>query len=412
MATASLPATGKRKASRLWWYVHHWVGFKLALFMSFIFLTGTLAVVSNEIDWLVQPSLRVAPSSVEAEPNWEKIVASATTYPGIKQIQSIDEPTASAFAAKVAVIWDDDRYGFLHIHPATGAVQGEAPWVGAQRILRNMHRHLNLPVWIGVPIVCTIAFLMLVSLASAFMVYKKWWRGFVKLPRRRDARTWWGDFHRLTGVWSLWFVMLIALTGVWYFVEQMGADAPVPRAEISKGTPSLPADLPAIGRQFAASLQAARAADPELDIQDIRFPTPESPAFVFEGAKTAILVRPRANAVWTDAGSGSVLARFDGEDLDVHQRISEMADPLHFGTFGGYWTKIPWFIFGALLTGLSVSGVAIYALRIGRELQEATPLSLGLKRSWQGMERWRWLALTLVLTAFIMFPALLAERAG
>ncbi|CAN5173441.1 PepSY domain-containing protein [soil metagenome] len=414
MATVSLPVrpAGQRKPSRLWWYVHHWVGFKLALFMSFVFLTGTLAVVSNEIDWLVQPSLRVSPSRTEVEPNWEKIVASATTYPGIKEIQGIDEPTASAFAAKVAVIWEDGRYGFLHIHPATGAVQGVAPWVGAQRILRNMHRHLNLPVWIGVPIVCTIAFLLLVSLASAFVVYKKWWRGFLKLPRRRDARTWWGDFHRLTGVWSLWFVMLIALTGVWYFVEQMGADAPVPKAEISKDTASLPGDLPAIGRLFQASLQAARAADPELDIQDIRFPTPKSPAFVFEGAKTAILVRSRANAVWTDAGSGRVLARFDGEDLDIHQRISEMADPLHFGTFGGYWTKIPWFLFGALLTGLSVSGVAIYALRIGRELKEATPLGLGVKRSWQGMDRWRWLALALVMTAFMMFPALLAERAG
>lgn len=414
MATARFPARRDRhrKASRIWWHVHHWVGFKLALFVSFVFLTGTLAVVSNEIDWLLQPSLRVSPSSVHEEPNWGKIVASATTYPGIKQIQVIDAPTASAFAAKVAVIWEDDRYGFLHIHPTTGAVQGEAPWVGAQRVLRNMHRHLNLPVWIGVPIVCSIAFLMLISLVSAFVVYKKWWRGFLKLPRRRDARTWWGDFHRLAGVWSLWFVMLIALTGAWYFVEQMGAGAPVPSAHIDARAPSLPEDIPAIGGLFAASLRAARAADPGLDIQDIRFPTPKSQAFVFEGAKTAILVRPRANALWTDAASGRVLARFDGEDLDVHQRISEMADPLHFGTFGGYWTKALWFLFGGLLTGLSVSGVAIYALRIGRELKEATPLGVGLRRSWHGMERWRWLALGLITTAFFMFPALLAERAG
>lgn len=400
------------KASRLWWHVHHWVGFKLALFMSFVFLTGTLAVISNEIDWLLQPSLRVSPSSVGAEPDWERIVASAAAHPGIKQIQGIEEPTAGAFAVKVSVIRDDGRYGFLHVHPATGAVQGAAPWVGAQRVLRNMHRHLNLPVWIGVPIVCTLAFLMLVSLVSSLVVYKKWWRGFLKLPRRRDARTWWGDFHRLAGVWSLWFVALIALTGIWYFVEQMGADAPVPRAAISKeASPVAQGPLEA-GRRFAASLRAARAADPQLDIQSIRFPSPRSPAFVFEGAKTAILVRPRANAVWTDAASGRVLAAFDGTDLDLHQRISEMADPLHFGTFGGYWTKIPWFLFGGLLTGLSVSGVAIYALRIGRERKQATRFGLGLRRAWHGMAGWRWLALALVLTAFVMFPALLAERAG
>lgn len=414
MATATIAAgrTGKMKASRLWWHVHHWVGFKLALFMTFVFLTGTLAVVANEIDWLLQPSLRVSPSSVGAEPDWEKIVASATTHPGIKQVQGIDEPIAGAFAAKVSVIWDDGRYGLLHIHPATGAVQGEAPWVGAQRVLRNMHRHLNLPVWIGVPIVCSLAFLMSISLVSSFMVYKKWWRGFLKLPRRRDSRTWWGDFHRLAGVWSLWFVALITLTGIWYFVEQMGADAPVPRVAFNKEAPIAAHGPLEAGQRFAMSLRAARAADPQIDIQSIQFPSARSPAFVFEGAKSAILVRPRANAVWTDVASGRVLADYDGADLNLHQRISEMADPLHFGTFGGYWTKILWFLFGGLLSSLSVSGVVIYALRIGREFKHATPFGLGLRRVWHGMAGWQWLALLLVLTAFVMLPALLAERAG
>lgn len=414
MATASLPAQPaarkKKKAGRLWWFIHHWVGFKLALFMSFVFLTGTLAVVSAEMDWLLQPSLRVSPSSVQGEPDWEKIAVSATNYPGIKQVQGLDGPTASAFAARAVVIWEDGRYGFLHIHPSTGVVQGEGPWVGAARVLRNMHRHLNLPVWIGVPIVCSIALLLLVSLVSSFIVYKKWWRGFLKMPRTRDARTWWGDFHRLAGIWSLWFVALITVTGIWYFVEELGGRAPVPRIKISDAARPLD-DVPAIGQLFAASYRAARAADPALHITTIRFPTTKSPAFAFEGEKNAILVRPRANAVWIEASTGKIVGALDGSDLSVHQRISEMADPLHFGYFGGYWTKIPWFMFGALLTGLSMSGVAIYALRIGREMKEATPFGLGIRRAWSGMGGWRWIALAAVSTAFIMFPFLLLERA-
>jgi len=415
VATASLPAAprGKKKvkASRLWWHVHQWVGFKLVLFMTFICLTGSLAVLSSEIDWLLQPSLRVWPSTVQAEPDWEKIVSSATHYPGVKQIQTIDEPTASAFAARAMVVWEDGRYGFLHIHPTTGVVQGIGPWVGAQRIFRNMHRHLNLPVWIGVPIVCTLAVLLLVSLVSSFIVYKKWWRGFLKMPRRRDARTWWGDFHRLAGVWSLWFVALISVTGLWYLVEQLGADAPVPRVNIEEPAP-LPKGLPALGAQFAASYRAARAADPALDITTIVFPTKKLPAFAFHGEKTAWLVRPRANAVWTEVASARVIGRFDGRDLDAHQRISEMADPLHFGSFGGYWTKIPWFLFGLTLTALSVSGVAIYATRIGKEIKESTPFGRGFGRAWRGMGGWRWLALAPIATAFIMLPLLFADRAS
>jgi uncharacterized iron-regulated membrane protein len=406
MATAALPLPRerKRKASRVWWHVHQWVGLKLAILMSFICLTGTLAVVSNEIDWLLQPSLRVDPSTVAAgEPAWDRMVASAAAYPGVKRVQSINQPEASAFAARAMVVWQDKRLGFLHLHPTTGAVQGIGPWVGAQRVLRNMHRHLNLPGWIGIPLVTSLSFLLLVTLATSFVVYKKWWRGFLRAPRDRDARTWWGDFHRLAGVWTLWFVALIMATGIWYFVEQMGGRADVPRVKDVAGYSGGPGDIAA---GIAPSLAAARAADPDLRIEGVGLPSEKSGAYLFTGQKTAILVRQRANAVWIEAGTGKVLAVFDGRDLTVHQRISEMADPLHFGYFGGYWTKAIWFLFGSLLTALSVSGMAIYALRIGRELKQATPFRMGLRRAWQGMGLWAWPATACVVIGLALIPTL------
>ena len=404
MATVSLPREKKRKASRVWWHVHQWVGLKLSILLSFICLTGTLAVVSQEIDWLMLPSLRVAPSSVAAgEPDWNRIVASATAYPGVERVQFVNEPTASAFAVKVMVVWEDQSLGYLHLHPTTGDVQGEGHWVGAARILRNMHRHLNLPGNIGIPLVTSLSFLLLVTLGTSFVVYKKWWRGFWKAPRGRDARTWWGDFHRLAGVWTLWFVALIALTGLWYFVEQMGGRADVPRVKEVAQFSSLPTD---VGSHFTAALAAARKADPDLRIEGIRFPTEKSGAYVFEGKKTAMLVRPRANAVWVEAATANVLAKFDGTDLDIHQRISEMADPLHFGYFGGYWTKAIWVLFGGLTTALSVSGMAIYALRIGRELKQATPFRVGWQRAWRGMGNWHWIATACVVVGFAMMPTL------
>jgi uncharacterized iron-regulated membrane protein len=409
MASMAVPVHGKkRKASRLWWHVHQWVGFKLALFMSFICLTGTLAVFSSEMDWVLQPSLRVAPSSVAGEPDWVRIAANATRYPRVASINSIDAPTASAFAVRVMVEWDDNRLGFLNVHPTTGVVQGEGPWVGAQRIFRNMHRHLNLPGRIGIPIVTSLSFLLLISVGTSFVVYKKWWRGFFKPLRTRDARVWWGDFHRLAGLWSVWFVALIAVTGLWYFVEQMGGQAPVPRAEAVE---PYVAGLPEIGDHLATSLAAARRADPELRITGVGFPTEKSGAFVFIGDKSAILVRPRTNAVWTEVATGKVVAKFDGRDLNVHQRISEMADPLHFGYFGGYWTKVPWFIFGLLMTGLSVSGVVIYALRIGRDVRGQVAQLPGWRIAWRGMGVWSWLAALAIIVAFVEIRTLLAQTA-
>ncbi len=413
MASSAVPAparaTGGGKASRLWWHVHQWVGLKLSLLLTIILFTGTLAVVSHEIDWAINPSLRVAPSTVGPQPDWTAMATAASNYPGVQRVMSLDAPLASAFAARAVVVWDDDRLGFLHLHPATGAVQGEGHWVNAQRILRNFHRHLNMPTKYGVPIVTSLAFLMLVSLVTSLIVYKKWWRGFARLPRRRDARSWWGDVHRLAGVWSLWFVALIVATSIWYFVESVGGDAPrMPRAEVA----GQPVSAPAMGDRFAPALAAARAADPGLVIEHVRFPDDDNGAFVFEGQKAAWLVRSRANTVWVDAARGAAVLTTDGRDLGVHQRISEMADPLHFGTFGGYWTKVPWFLFGLLLTALAVSGVAIYALRLGKAAQQRIDgVRPAMALIWVGMGQWRWLSAVLLLIGVVLIGPLFFTKA-
>ena len=401
---AAPPRRARVKPARLWWLVHQWAGLKLAILLTFVFATGTLAVLSHEIDWLLQPELRVSPATVGEEPRWDAIAAAAAAHPAGAAIRSIDAPVASAFAVQVQIIRPDGSRAFLYAHPETGVIQGGGPWVGAQRILRNMHRHLNLPLNIGVPLVSILSVLMLASLISSLVVYKRWWRGFFKPVRWRDARTAWGDVHRLAGLWSLWFVALISLTGLWYLAESLGLDAPP--AIKAKAERSIP-DSEIVAR-FPASLAAARTAFPELAIRRIVFPAKPGQAFRFEGDASAILVRPRANAVWTDPASGQVLATGRGEQLSVHQRISEAADPLHFGTFAGYWSKLPWFLFGCLLTILCVSGVTIFALRLSRRPIEVARQERPLRVAWIGMGRWKWLATALVAVGLILVYPLVA----
>lgn len=399
-STGARPAQ-KRKTSRLWWNVHQWVGLKLSLFMAFIMFTGTLAVVSNEIDWTLDPSLRVAPASAQGPVDWGGIAENAARYPGVAQVWSMEAPIASAFAVKVTVEDPAGDLFYLHAHPSTGAIQGEGPWVGAQRVLRNMHRHLNLPTEIGVPIVAFLGFLLLISLVTSLVVYKKWWRGFTKPLRTRDARTWWGDFHRLSGVWSLWFVALIALTSIWYFAESLGLYAP-PHPEVA-----VEGDHETVAEGLRPAFDAALNAYPGLEVRRVILPGEESPVLLLHGDFEANLVRPRSNAVWVDPVTAEVMLTTDGRNLNVHQRISEMADPLHFGDFGGYWTKVPWFLFGLLLTGLSLSGAAIYSLRIARERGGKVRIAHSLTGMWQDLPRWRWVSAALIVTGLALLPVLI-----
>jgi uncharacterized iron-regulated membrane protein len=406
---AQSPAAPNGKAARLWWLVHQWAGLKLSIFMSFILLTGTLAVFGHEMDWAMRPALRVDPASVSGPVDWPAIAEGIARAHPQAQIVSLEAPVDRGFAASAIMEAPDGRNFFAYAHPTTGAYRGEGDWVGAQRILRNMHRHLNLPTKIGVPIVSALSFLLLVSLATSFVVYKKWWRGFFRPVRSQDARTAWGDVHRLAGVWSLWFCVLMILTGLWYLAESLGAQAkPFANAKAA------PVEIAAVetAAHLAPALRAAQAAFPALRLERIVFPTKKNGAFEMHGQHKAILVRPRANGALVAAETAEVLARWDARDASVHQRISEMADPLHFGTLAGVWTKIIWFLFGGAMTALSVSGVAIYATRLAKAERRPPRWRRELVAVWHGMGWWRWTGLAALATAFILLPELLAQAGG
>lgn len=408
-ADARVRARADKGAGRsLWWRVHQWAGLQLSLFLAFVFVTGTLAVFSAEIDWLTRPAMWAAPTPAAERASWGAIGEAVKAH-------APDRPLAYAYApihpaATFDALVENPEGGQTHVyvHPRTGEVTGEGPWAGVQRFLRNTHRHLMLPIKYGVPIVSVSALLLAVSFVTSFWTYKKWWRGFFRWPRGRTMRALVGDLHRFMGLWSLWFVVVMIVTGVFYLVEVMGGAAPplqaqVEVAETAAAPPAL-SEAEAIDRGVAL----LRARLPDFKIEQVRWPTETEPTFEVHGyTDRAILVRARANAVRIDAATGEILSIVDPRTLSVHQRISEAADPLHFGYFGGYLTKIIWFLFGAGLSTLAITGVVIYALRLVKAEVAAAPWRFGLARSWRAMGVARWLTLGLVLLPFALAPFVL-----
>lgn len=393
---ASASGTGgrqqRKKGRSLWWIVHSWLGLKLSIFLSFILLTGTLAVFAHEIDWLVTPAMRVTPRNAPPA-SWGRLAEAAAQSAPTARLQTLYAPIDPWFAAEA---WIDHGKGApsrVYIDPWTARVTGTHGWANVHRFLRQVHRHLMLPTRIGIPIVSSLALLLATSLVTGIVTYKKWWRGFLRRPRGGDARRLTGDLHRLMGLWSLWFVALIALTGLWYLVETIGGQAKVPKL------PQVQAAAPVTGAALDRMVALVHRKRPTLQIREIRFTTDNG--VVFLGQDQAWLVRDRANGVAVDPSTERITMSLDGRDLDIHQRISEMADPLHFGTLGGLPTKIVWFLFGALLTTLAVTGMIIYALRLAKE-GEAAQRKLAV--AWAGMGAWAYICTALVLLALALTP--------
>lgn len=369
--------TAKQSRDRLWFTIHSWIGLKLSLLMTFILATGTIAVFSYEIDWLLNPEMRANQRIAEDEVAWGAAFDSMRReYPAYRPL-NLSRFQDNWFALQMLAQGSGGELVRVWFNPADGANLGMTSFFNVQRLFRELHRHLMLPLYIGIPLVTVLAFPLLISLVAGFVVYKKFWRGLFKWPRfGRNPRIWNGDLHRLLGLWGSWFIALIAITSIWYLVEQLGGRAPpFPAAEreMADRNAALPQQFD--GAAIDLALQNARSELAGLEPGRILFPGNASAPLTIQGELSAVLVRPRANGVHIDPASLAVVGSYRGEDLDSHTRISEASDPLHFGYFGGIGTKLLWFILGLMMTAMSITGVVINAARLRRSWLESATFS-------------------------------------
>lgn len=400
-----------------WFALHSWIGLNLSLLMSFVLITGTLATVSREMDWLANPALRVYRIASQTEPDWARLYENARLAFPDAEIISLAAPSDAWLAAEAIALNGNGERFRVFLDPASSAVQGTGRWHNWQRLFRQTHRHLMLPIKVGVTIVGLLCVPLFVSFVSGTVIYKRWWKGFTAYPARQPvspskgpaaikrSRRFWGDTHRLLGVWSLWFILLMALTGAWYLGEQWGLQHDYPPLETStvQGLPETAVGVPALAEMVA------KAADlyPALKVTSVHLPAEGSGMVRFQGTSGAILVRQRANQVAFDAASAAHLQTRRADDLGPHGRISEAADPLHFGTFANATSRFIWFVFGLILSALTLSGVYLYGLRTAKSLRDNwARVQRVWSLSWRGMRYTNWPSAAL-LTACLLLAILL-----
>jgi uncharacterized iron-regulated membrane protein len=369
------PAAATMRAPRahrrpLAYRLHSLLGLKLSLFMAFICATGTVATVSHEIEWLLQPEVR-ASDAADSE-DWGAMWAAAQQrYPDAK-VQSIgpyDRSDVDYFVKDATIILPDGSDLTVLVDPGTRQVTGEQAGTPFHSFMRGLHYYLFVPGAWGFYLVTALGFVLAGSLVTGLFVYKRFWRGLFRRPRSaRGTRTLLGDLHRLGAVWALPFTALIALTSIWYFAERAGADFETPPP--AAATASAPPSADDIDRWVAT----ARAAMPGLKVTGVALPWEDGEPAIVQGAWRAWLVRERTNAAYIDPATGRLLGLRIAHEMDAGKRLVHTADPLHFGNFAGLAGKLLWFVFGIILTGLAATGAIIHAKRLthGDEPSAAT----------------------------------------
>tara|TARA_A100001391_G_scaffold142053_1_gene99795 strand:+ start:3704 stop:5059 length:1356 start_codon:yes stop_codon:yes gene_type:complete len=365
-------AAALRKQSggkRRYYEWHSWLGILPGLLLFIICWSGSFAAISHELDWLTTPAMRVTPSTTTGD-----IVAihdaAARAMPDAK-ILDVTQPLEPSFAADVLVRAADGTRRHVYVDPATMAVTGSTSFFNLHRFFRDFHMYFFGLFGLGKYAVCIFALPLIASLVTALVFYKRWWRRFFKVQLGKGSKAFWSSLHKTAGLWSLWFVLVIGLTGTWYLFEASRMDFLDGKFSYADSNPKAVNPLPKLDVETSQRLSLGellartRAAAPGLKITSISLD--RGGYFYAEGETDALLVRDRANKIYLDPRDGRVAHYQTARDLSAYWRWSHMADPIHFGSFGGLTTKLIWFAFGIFLAGLSLSGGWLHLKRLQRD---------------------------------------------
>ena len=372
-------------SKRTWFRIHGWLGLNLGLLLFIVCFSGTIATLSNEIDWLLNPALR-AESRGSAAWSWEGWYQAVRAEHPDAHVAVLEAPAGGGWAARAMIAYGPSDLRYVYVHPDTGDVQGTFSHFNVARFFRSFHKQLyiypgSLPH--GVYAVGPLAIVLLLSAATALAFYAIRWNDLLLRRRAAGARAFWSSVHRAAGVWTLLLTVVFAVTGIWYLVERAAADAgaPIGRVEVLASNASVEVAPGVARRDLDSCLDRARQVFPTFDVRSVFFPRRATGAVTLYGQAAAWLVRGTANYVIVDPYSGAVLGRQDAADLPLGSRLIQTADPLHFGTFGGLTTKLLWFVAGLVISASVLAGVRIWHLRTTRGRAGPGPPASGITRS-------------------------------
>ncbi len=385
---------------------HSLTGMFFSLILMFLFVTGTLSVFGHEIDWLTNPAQRV-----EVAP--EGKLTLGATYDAVRlevpeaQVALIQRVAGPRTADQTIVVMPDGSQRLVLVDPYRGEVQGVGSTRNVWFTLRELHRALSSPSTKVQTAVAAMTLPLAVMLISSLLLYRRFYRGFFRLPRRgARKRAVLGDLHRLLGCWALIFMVPLVLTSAEFLVELLGyGPAYYPGYTLmGEERSALPTGFS--GDDLDRAVTVAETTLPGLAVTDAALPTNDRMPIALRGDLTAPLVRSVANSVYLDPVSLTVRGAHRAEDISTGLRLFEAARVVHFGSFAALPGKVVWGIFGVALSTLTALGALIYAERLVfmSERSDSIRQRSRLGHVWAGMGLGKWIGLAVL--AFAAFTTL------
>ena len=346
---------------------HLWLGLIAGSYIFVVCTTGAALVFRIEMQRALHPDL-FTPSSSGPAADPVAIMESVTrSYPGEK-LSGIDAPTAER-PTYLAYTSSREDFRALLLDPVTATMLGEIPKTSFVRTLQDLHFDLlggrtgRIVNGIGA---AALSLMCVTGLVIWWPGRASWRRSLLIDWRRHWKRIIW-DLHSAVGIWTVLFVMMWAVTGVYF------AFPSALRSAVNRISPitivRTPQSSPRDGREplsWRALLDRAQREAPGQHLARVVVPFDNSAAFLAQFSP----VRPTPIGadlfpVYLDQYSGAVLTSPAGGGT-AGDIIMAWVSPLHVGNFGGIGIRMAWLLLGLAPPVLFVTGFVMWWTRVVR----------------------------------------------
>jgi uncharacterized iron-regulated membrane protein len=344
---------------------HSWLGLATGVFVLVIACSGSLAVFSDEIEWLVNPASRGDPAQ-GVRPLNDVAAAIRARYP--ERRFAIHRQIGPRWA-HIAYVYDGRVQRFLLVDPATAAIRADHAMTGytfnTGYFLRQLHVRLLMGFW-GRVFVGVFGVTLVLSVLSSLWIYREWWQSLRRLRRGHGRRIFHMDLHKTVGLWAVGFNLLFGVTGAVLGLENLyfRYKPPAPRA------PATFASAPALNAPITPDAAVARVTARDPSFRPTSVEVPLDGPIVVRGDHPSVFIATGASEYAVHRRTGMVHAVIDARRAPRREFLYNLLDPLHFGYFGerlglipGYLVELVWAVVGLVPGLLAITGGVMWLER-------------------------------------------------
>lgn len=345
--------------------LHSWLGLIAGLGLVVIGLTGSLLVFRDDVDVLLAPDQVLVRQENMPRMSFDTLLHHAEqAMPGsvITGWEPAREP------GRADKVWLVEKGGtdwrFVWMNPFTGAIQSEAA-----------HGHETLTGWLlelhyafladhaGLFFAGGFALLLCLLGVTGVWLYRDFWKNLLTLRWRRGMRIFCSDLHKMVGITTVVFNLLLGFTGAWWNFSHLIGHMIEEEAEPEP----LRQKLLAVDVSLDAVVAEAKTALPGYEPGYFSMPLTAEADLTLYGrlAGHGPLRSDYGSTVGFDAKSGALKQASDISQAGIGRQMLDAFAPLHFGSFGGLPVKLLWCLCGLAPGLLAVTGSMLWLRRRG-----------------------------------------------